>query len=116
MVNRLHLIQYLSGLGLSLTAIRDFLGKIAEQQLSKQELLTLIQEHQVKIQEQLAILLTIQDRLNQLEEHDRLLEDFLAFDWNSLSQEQGRGPVDDWIRAVLAGHLHQEVRDVLQDN
>ncbi|MGT2926777.1 MerR family transcriptional regulator [Streptococcus cuniculipharyngis] len=113
MVNRLYLIQYLSGLGLSLAAIRDFLGKMAEQQLSKQELLMLIQAHQAKIKEQLASLLTIQERLNQLGEHDRLLDDFLAFDWASLSQEQGQRPVDDWIRTVLAGSLHQDIVELV---
>lgn len=80
-INRLYLIKYLSGLGMTLEDIRHFLGQLTRKQLDKEQLLSLLKERQDLIERQLEALLNLQNRLKQLTQHDQLLEDFMSFDW-----------------------------------
>lgn len=62
-INRLYLIKYLSGLGMTLEDIQHFLGQLAKKQLDKEQLLSLLKERQNLIERQMETLLTLQERL-----------------------------------------------------
>lgn len=113
-INRLYLIKYLSGLGMTLEDIRDFLGQLAKKQLDKEQLMSLLKERQGLIERQLEALLTLQNRLKQLAQHDQLLEDFMSFDWQG---DPGTSsiPVDQWLKTAANGTIHQDLKRVIQE-
>lgn len=113
-IKKLQLIQYLSGLGLTLGKVRDLLQQMAEQTMTKDQLMAILKAQQIQIEDQLGRLIDLKTRLNQLENHDQLLDDFLHFDWTG--QNQPQKPVDRWIEQVNQGHLDPDISSLLMKN
>ncbi|WP_161981003.1 MerR family transcriptional regulator [Streptococcus sp. S784/96/1] len=113
-VKTLHLILYFSGLGLTLGQIRTILRKMTEKTLTKTLILELINDQKSHIENQLKQLIFLKRRLNALESHEQLVDEFVSFDW--FEHNSSQKPVNSWIEQVNSGQLHPDIASLLIEN
>ncbi|QGJ85337.1 hypothetical protein [Streptococcus phage phi-SgaBSJ27_rum] len=87
---------------------------MTEKPLTKTLILELINDQKFHIENQLKQLISLKRRLNALESHEQLIDEFVSFNW--FEHNSSQKPVNSWIEQVNSGQLHPDIARLLIEN